>query len=170
MKKVLVLALVLALAGCRGKSAAPSSSASSPAPPPAAATPLDYPIRPVPFTDVQFADEFWAPRLETNRTVSVPYALRMNEETGRVDNFRKAARLMTGPHKGRRFNDSDVYKAMEAAAYTLRHHPDAGHEKTLDDLIALLAKAPEPDGYLFTTRTNDPAHPAPGSGPERWSN
>jgi len=142
--------------GCRDKSAE--------------ARALDYPIRPVPFTAVRLTDAFWAPRLETNRTISVPYALRMNEETGRVDNFRKAARLMAGPHKGRRFNDSDVYKAMEAAAYTLRLHPDAGLEKTLDDLIALIAKAQEPDGYLFTTRTNDPAHPAPGSGPERWSN
>ncbi len=94
----------------------------------------------------------------------------MNEETGRVDNFRKAARLLTGPHKGRRFNDSDVYKSMEAAAYALRLRPDPVLEKTLDDLIALIARAQEPDGYLFTTRTNDPAHPAPGSGPERWSN
>ncbi len=167
----LVILVVAALAHCRGKSdksapaapdSAPSGSSSSPA--------LDYPIRPVPFTHVELTDEFWAPRLETNRTVSVPYALRMNEETGRVDNFRKAARLMTGPHKGRRFNDSDVYKAMEAAAYTLRLHPDAALEKTLDDLIDLISRAQEPDGYLFTTRTNDPAHPAPGSGPERWSN
>jgi DUF1680 family protein len=149
----------LPLAGCQGRNAGPSGSAA-----------LDYPIRPVPFTQVKLADAFWAPRLETNRTVSVPYALRMNEETGRVDNFRKSARLMTGPHKGRRFNDSDVYKAMEAAAYTLRLHPDAALDKTLDDLIALIAKAQEPDGYLFTARTNDPAHPAPGSGPERWSN
>jgi DUF1680 family protein len=155
----LALLAALPLAGCQGRSAGPSGSAA-----------LDYPIRPVPFTQVKLADAFWAPRLETNRTVSVPYALRMNEETGRVDNFRKAARLMTGPHKGRRFNDSDVYKAMEAAAYTLRLHPDAALDKTLDDLIALIAKAQEPDGYLFTARTNDPAHPAPGSGPERWSN
>ncbi len=151
-----LLVLTLALTGCRGQSAAPAA--------------LDYPIRPVPFTQVKLTDVFWAPRLETNRTVSVPYALRMNEETGRVDNFRKAARLMTGPHKGRRFNDSDVYKSMEAAAYTLRLHPDPALEKTLDDLIAIIAKAQEPDGYLFTARTNDPAHPAPGSGPERWSN
>jgi DUF1680 family protein len=145
-----------ALVGCRDKNPAPSA--------------LDYPIRPVPFTQVKLTDSFWAPRLETNRAVSVPYALRMNEESGRVDNFRKAARLITGPHKGRRFNDSDVYKSMEAAAYTLRLHPDPALEKTLDDLIALIARAQEPDGYLFTTRTNDPAHPAPGSGPERWSN
>ncbi|OGD17864.1 MAG: six-hairpin glycosidase [Candidatus Aminicenantes bacterium RBG_16_63_14] len=153
---VLLSLFALALAGCRGQSAAPAA--------------LDYPILPVPFTQVELTDPFWAPRLETNRTVSVPYALWMNEETGRVDNFRKAARLMTGPHKGRRFNDSDVYKTMEAAAYTLRLHPDAALEKILDTLIALIAQAQEPDGYLFTTRTNDPAHPAPGSGPERWSN
>jgi hypothetical protein len=156
----------LVLTACRDKGEGRASPAAS-APAPAVS---DYPIRPVPFTDVTLTDAFWSPRLETNRTVSVPYALRMNEETGRVDNFRKAARLMTGPHKGRRFNDSDVYKAMEAAAYTLRLHPDAALDKTLDDLIALVARAQEPDGYLFTTRTNDPAHPAPGAGPERWSN
>jgi DUF1680 family protein len=153
---VWIILAVLGSASCRGRDAGPAAS--------------DYPIRPVPFTQVEFTDAFWAPRLETNRAVSVPYALRMNEETGRVDNFRKAARLMSGPHKGRRFNDSDVYKAMEAAAYTLRLHPDPALDRTLDDLIALIARAQEPDGYLFTTRTNDPAHPAPGSGPERWSN
>jgi len=153
---VWIILAVLGLAACRGRDAGPAAS--------------DYPIRPVPFTQVKFTDAFWAPRLETNRAVSIPYALRMNEETGRVDNFRKAARLMSGPHKGRRFNDSDVYKAMEAAAYTLRLHPDPALDRTLDDLIALIARAQEPDGYLFTTRTNDPAHPAPGSGPERWSN
>jgi len=153
---VFISFLAFALFGCRGKSAAPAA--------------LDYPIRPVPFTQVKLTDSFWAPRLETNRAVSVPYALRMNEETGRVGNFRKAARLMTGPHQGRRFNDSDVYKAMEAAAYTLRLHSDPALEKTLDDLIVIIAKAQEPDGYLYTTRTNDPAHPAPGAGPVRWSN
>jgi DUF1680 family protein len=150
------------LPGCRNRSAVPPE-----APEPEA---QDYPIRPVPFTEVRLADSFWAPRLETNRKVSVPYALRMNEETGRVDNFRKAARLMPGPHQGRRFNDSDVYKAMEAAAYTLSLHPDPALEKTLDTLVAIVAEAQEPDGYLFTTRTNDPANPAPGSGPARWSN
>jgi DUF1680 family protein len=130
----------------------------------------DYPIRPVPFTEVKIMDAFWAPRLETNRTVSVPYALKMNEDTGRVDNFRKAARLMTGPSKGKRYNDSDVYKAMEGAAYTLMLRPDPALRKQLDDLVAIIGKAQEPDGYLYTTRTIDPANPAPGAGRERWSN
>ncbi len=162
-----LILLAAFLPGCRGREAASPSPSAATAPVPAA---RDYPIRPVPFTQVEFTDAFWAPRLETNRTVSIPYALRMNEETGRVDNFRKAARLMAGPHRGRRFNDSDVYKSMEAAAYALRLRPDPALLKTLDELIALIARAQEPDGYLFTTRTNDPAHPAPGSGPERWSN
>lgn len=157
---VLLVAAALLLPGCRGRSAA--SGAAAPA--------RDYPLRPVPFTDVALTDAFWAPRLETNRTVSVPYALRMIEETGRVDNFRKAAHLLPGPTLGRRFNDSDVFKAMEAAAYTLRLRPDPALEKTLDDLVSLIAKAQEPDGYLYTTRTANPAHPAAGAGPERWSN
>ena len=131
----------------------PGGAASQNKPP---ALQQDYPVKPVPFTDVKLSDTFWAPRLETNRTVSVPYALKMNEETGRVDNFRKAAHLVAGPYKGKRYNDSDVYKAMEGAAYTLLLHADAGLEKTLDDLVALIGKAQEPDGYLYTTRTADP--------------
>ncbi len=134
--------------------------------PPAA----DYPIRPVPFTKVKVTDAFWAPKMETNRTVTVPYALRMNEETGRVDNFRKAAGLMKGPYQGKRYNDSDIYKVMEGAAYTLMLHPDPALKKTLDGLIAIIAKAQEADGYLYTTRTIDPKNPAPGAGAERWSN
>jgi len=130
----------------------------------------DYPIRPVPFTDVHLNDVFWAPRMETNRTVTIPFAFQKNEETGRVDNFRKAAGLMKGAFEGRRFNDSDVFKAMEGAAYTLMLKSDPKLEATLDDLIAVIGKAQEPDGYLFTNRTIDPAHPAPGAGAERWSN
>ena len=130
----------------------------------------DYPIHPVPFTQVKVNDVFWAPKIELNRAVTVPFALQKNEETGRVDNFRKAAGLMKGPFQGKRYNDSDVYKAMEGAAYTLMLRPDPKLEKTLDDLIAVIAKAQEPDGYLYTTRTIDPKNPAPGAGAERWSN
>ena len=130
----------------------------------------DYPIQPVPFTAVAVDDVFWAPKIETNRAVTIPFALKMNEETGRVNNFRKAAGLMKGAFEGRRFNDSDVFKVMEGAAYTLMLKPDPKLEETLDGLIAVIGKAQEPDGYLFTNRTIDPKHPAPGSGPERWSN
>ncbi len=128
----------------------------------------DYPIRPIPFTQVRFTDRFWLPRLETNRTVTLPTLFRMDEVTGRVDNLRKAAGMMEGPFSGRRFNDSDVFKAMEAAAYSLASHPDPVLENEMDALTGIIAAAQEEDGYLYAARTVDPDHPAPGAGAERW--
>jgi DUF1680 family protein len=130
----------------------------------------DYPIQPVDYAKVRLTDEFWAPRIETNRVVTIPYLFKMNEESGRVDNFRLAAGFKKGKHTGKRYNDSDVFKAMEAAALSLRVHPDPALKRKLDDLIGLIGKAQEPDGYIYTTRTIDPVNPAPGAGRERWSN
>ncbi len=153
-----LMASILIFSGCEKPPARPESAGS------------DYPIQPVNFWEVKVTDEFWAPRMETNRLVTVPYLFRMNEETGRVDNFRIAAGLKTGKHTGKRYNDSDVYKAIEAAAYTLKTNPDPALKQQIDDLVALIGRAQESDGYLFTTRTIDPKNPAPGSGRERWSN
>lgn len=86
----------------------------------------DYPIRPTPFTAVKVTDGFWGARLETNRTVTVWYAFKKCEETGRIDNFAKAARQMPGSFRGTPFDDSDVYKVIEGAAYSLATHPDPG--------------------------------------------
>ncbi len=137
----------------------------------AAATPVspDYPIRPVPATDVRITDHFWAPKMEVNRTVTIPHIMRQNEVTGRVDNFLKAAHAIPGQYKGHRYDDTDVYKVIEAASYSLAAHPDPALDRKVDELIALVAKAQEPDGYIYSARTADPAHPAPGAGPERWS-
>jgi hypothetical protein len=135
---------------------------------PAAVLQKDYPIRPVPFTQVRVADSFWLPRLETNRIATIPFLFKKNEETGRVDNFAIAGGLMKGKYKGERYNDTDVYKPIEGAAYSLMVHPDAALDKALDEVIAKIAAAQESDGYLFTARTCDPAHPQPGIGPERW--
>jgi hypothetical protein len=129
----------------------------------------DYPIRPVPLSAVRFTDDFWRPRLEINRTVTIPHILRRNEITGRVDNFLKAARRKDGPYQGQRYNDTDVYKVIEAASFSLVNHPDAALDGKLDELVAAIAAAQEPDGYLYTPRTVDPKNPAPGAGPERWS-
>lgn len=129
----------------------------------------DYPIQPVAFTEVQITDGFWLPRMETNRTVTIPFAFKKCEETGRIDNFAKAGGLMPGEFEGRRYNDSDVFKIMEGAAYSLSLHPDPELERYMDDLIAKVAAAQEDDGYLFTARTINPENPAPGSGQERWS-
>jgi uncharacterized protein len=128
----------------------------------------DYPIRPVDFTRVKITDKFWAPKMETNRAVTIPFAMKKNEETGRVDNFRKAARLMKGAYQGKRYNDTDVYKVIEGASYSLLLHPDPALKKQLDDLIKIIGAAQEPDGYLYAARTVDPKNTPPGAGPERW--
>ena len=127
-----------------------------------------YPIRPVDHADVVLTDGFWRDRLETNRTASIPHILRQNEITGRVANFERAAGLKTGKYEGRRFNDTDIYKAIEAASYSLKRTPDPALSAALNRLIDLIAKSQEPDGYLMPARTIDPANPAPGMGPERW--
>ncbi|UCD75123.1 MAG: glycoside hydrolase family 127 protein [Phycisphaerales bacterium] len=126
-------------------------------------------LTPVPFTDVHIRDRFWSPRLETNRTVTIPYCFDKCDETGRLDNFAKAGGLMDGEFIGIRFNDSDVFKVIEAAAYSLSVKRDPELEKFLDDLISNIADAQEDDGYLFTTRTIDPDNPAGASGDTRWS-
>jgi DUF1680 family protein len=132
------------------------------------ALPRDYPIRAVPLTAVTIDDGFWAPKLEINRTVTIPHILKENDDTGRVANFEKAAGRKTGAYEGRRFNDTDVYKIIEAASYSLALVPDPRLSTRLDELIQLIAESQEKDGYLFPARTIDPQHPAPGVGPERW--
>jgi len=129
----------------------------------------DYPITAVPLTAVKITDKFWAPKREINRTVTIPHIMQQNELTGRIDNFLKAAKKKSGPYQGQRYNDTDVYKIIEAASWSLATHPDPQLDKKVDDLIAIVAAAQEPDGYLYTPRSVDPANPAPGAGPERWS-
>jgi len=129
----------------------------------------DYPVQPVPFTDVQITDSFWAPRIETNRKVTIPYELNKCEETGRITNFAIAGGLMEGKFEGIRFNDSDVSKVIEGASYSLSLAPDAKLDKYLDEVIAKMAAAQEEDGYLYTCRTIDPKHLPGGTGETRWS-
>ena len=128
----------------------------------------DYPIRPVPFTAVQVNDGFWLPRIETNRTVTIPASFERCRTTGRVHNFEMAA-----ARKGKfcttyPFDDTDIYKTIEGASYSLAVHPDAALASYLDSLIELIGKAQEPDGYLYTARTIDPTHVHEWAGPERW--
>jgi DUF1680 family protein len=131
----------------------------------------DYPFVPTPFTAVSFDDRFWLPRLDTNRRVTIPYDFEKCEQTGRVDNFLKAAGRVEGPHTGLVFNDSDIYKTIEGASFSLQVHPDPELDAYLDGLIAKVGTAQEPDGYLYTARTIDPdAVSAEREGLERWSN
>ena len=91
-----------------------------------------------------------------------------------MDNFIRAAKALRGEsfenHKypPYPFDDTDVYKVIEGASYTLSVHPDPQLEAYIDDLIAKIGAAQEKDGYLYTARTIDPAHPHPWSGNQRW--
>jgi DUF1680 family protein len=117
---------------------------------------------------VRVTGGFWAQKIETNRTVTIPHIFEQNETTGRTDNLRKGAGLKTGDYVGRRFNDTDVYKIIEAASFSLIQHPDPALSAKIDDLAAIIAKAQQPDGYLMPARTINPQKPAPGLGDARW--
>ncbi|HSW46203.1 MAG TPA: beta-L-arabinofuranosidase domain-containing protein [Phycisphaerae bacterium] len=110
-------------------------------------------LQAVPFDHVTIDDAFWKPRIETNRTVTLPHNLKWCEDTGRISNFAKAGKLMPGQFEGTYFNDSDVYKVLEGAAYTLAQHPDKELEERIDAIIDKIAAAQQPDGYLMTYYT-----------------
>ena len=137
------------------------------------ATQSDYSVKPVPFTSVKLTDGFWAPRIETNRTVTIPFAFEKCEETGRVDLFVRAAKALKGEPVDKKppgypFDDTDVYKVLEGASYALSVKPDPKLEAYVDGLIAKIAAAQEPDGYIYTTRTIDAENPHPWAGKTRW--
>jgi uncharacterized protein len=129
----------------------------------------DYPFQPVAFTDVQLTDSFWAPRIETNRRITIPVCFRRCEETGRIDNFKKAAGRVEGEFEGLRYDDSDVFKVIEGAAYSLAVHPDPELESYLDELIDNIAAAQEDDGYILALRTVGAGGDLDRIGEERWS-
>jgi hypothetical protein len=113
------------------------------------------PVTPVPFTAAHVNDAFWAPKIEINRTATIPSAFKQCEINGRIDNFALAAGKIKGEHKGDYpFDDTDVYKVIEGASYALAVKYDARLDAYLDSVIALIAGAQEPDGYLCTCLTN----------------
>ena len=128
-----------------------------------------YPIDPVPFTSVKVTDHFWGQRLKTSREVTIPLAFRKSEETGRIKNFEKAAHPSEDYKvEGFSFDDTDIYKTIEGASYSLQTYPDKRLEKYIDSILAIVATAQEPDGYLYTARTMNPKHPHDWAGKERW--
>ncbi len=128
-----------------------------------------YPFDPVPFTSVKVTDSFWGQRLKASREVTIPLAFAKCEESGRYENFVKAAH----PSKdykveGLSFDDTDVYKTIEGASYLLQTYPDPKLEAYIDSVLAVVAPAQEPDGYLFTARTMNPDRPHEWAGSKRW--
>lgn len=128
-----------------------------------------YPIDPVPFTSVKVTDNFWGQRLQASREVTIPLAFSKCEETGRYENFVKAAHPSdTYKVEGFSFDDTDVYKTIEGASYSLQTYPDKKPQKYIDSVLVIVAGAQEPDGYLYTARTMNPKHPHNWAGKERW--
>ena len=135
-----------------------------------------YPISPVPFTAVKVTPgTFWGQRLEASRRVTVPLAFSKCESEGRYRNFENAAAHLADPSKvfkvngvGYSFDDTDPYKTLEGAAYILQTYPDKQLEAYCDSVIDIIGKAQEPDGYLYTARTQNPSDPHHWAGPKRW--
>lgn len=128
-----------------------------------------YPISPVPFTDVKVTDHFWGQRLKASREVTIPLAFSKCEETGRYENFVKAANPSESYKvEGFSFDDTDVYKTIEGASYSMQTYPDKKLDRYIDSVLRIVEKAQEPDGYLYTSRTMNPKHPHSWAGSKRW--
>lgn len=131
----------------------------------------EYPINGVSFSDVQVNDIFWLPKIETNRKATIPASFQKCEETGRLENFLIAGGKMEGTVRGDMpFDDTDVYKIIEGASYSMTTIPDPKLDAYVDSLIEIIGIGQEEDGYLTTWKTIDPTHsPAEWCPPgERW--
>jgi uncharacterized protein len=128
----------------------------------------DYPILPISSKQVKLEDSFWKERIRVNNEVTIPYCFQKCEETHRIANFEVAGGLIKGTFEGIRYNDSDVYKIIEGAAYSLQQKYDPKLDAYLDSLIFKIAAAQEDDGYLYTIRTIKGDSVSEREGKERW--
>lgn len=111
----------------------------------------------IPMENIRVQDDFWGRFMETARTKIIPYQWEaLNDRVPGaapsycMRNFRVASGQEEGVFGGCVFQDSDVAKWIEAAAFSLIHHPDPDLEKTVDGAVDLIVSAQQPDGYLDT--------------------
>ena len=114
-------------------------------------------IREIPLNRVRITDAFWSPRQRLMTDVTIPYMEKIlrdevpgAEKSHAISNFRMAAGEETGEFYGMVFQDSDVAKWLEAAAYSLALKPDKELEARVDAVVALIGRCQQPDGYLNT--------------------
>ncbi len=120
-------------------------------------------MEPVSFSQVNINDSFWKPAMDKVATTTIQACIFQTEtKTPRIRNFEKVARKKNEKHEGIFYDDSDVFKALEAIAYSLKNHPDAALEAKADEWIDKIAAAQLDDGYLNTYYTL-------GRLNERWS-
>jgi uncharacterized protein len=120
-------------------------------------------LKPVPVDAVTLTDTFWAPRIARNRVTTIPGQYELLATTGRLENFKRVAGPSDKAYEGIFFNDSDVYKWLEAAAWSLATHPDPDLDALCDEVIWLIGAAQDSDGYLDTYFSLERKR-------ERWSN
>ena len=113
--------------------------------------------KPLPLTGMQVTDRFFAPRIDLVRTQMLPYQwealndrLKDTEPSHCIENFRIAAGISRGEYHGMVFQDSDLYKWLEAVAYQLAVRPDPSLREAADSAIRLIGQAQTPEGYLNT--------------------
>ncbi|HZY83083.1 MAG TPA: beta-L-arabinofuranosidase domain-containing protein [Cyclobacteriaceae bacterium] len=111
-------------------------------------------MEPVSFSQVRVADSFWTPAMDKVATTTLQACIFQTEvKTPRIRNFEKVARKQNEKHEGIFYDDSDVFKALEAIAYSLKNHPDPTLEAKADEWIDKIAAAQLDDGYLNTYYT-----------------
>lgn len=98
---------------------------------------------------VEMVGGFWAPRLKTHHEVTIPHALDALEKDGHVTNFDKAAGVFDGALRGHGAFDSDLYKALEGAVYSLKHFPDPALSARVDKILDRIIAAQQKDGFLI---------------------
>jgi DUF1680 family protein len=140
----------------------------------------DFVIAAPSIRQVQLTDSFWQPRIRQNSSVTIPAVMAKLRETGRIKNFTNAARVLSAKSESEEFcsafpfDDSDVYKFLEAGSYALlnmKDKPEADAlDAMLDSLIVTVSQAQEVDGYLYTARTMNPVNMPEMSGKERFIN
>ena len=166
----LTMSVLLITAGCMAKSKTVTRS-------------NGYPITQVPFTAVKVTpNTFWGDRIHAAREVTIPLAFSKCESEHRYKNFEMAAYTLQHPNHpglqtkewdvskfmGFSFDDTDVYKTIEGASYVLQTYPDEKLKAYIDSVLDVVGAAQEPDGYLYTARTINPAHPHHWAGKKRW--
>jgi len=115
-------------------------------------------FEPVSFSKVNITDYFWKPKIDLVSSVTIKACVYQTETaTPRIKNFQNVAKKSGAKHQGIFYDDSDVYKALEAIAYSLKDNPDPNLEQKADEWIDIIAAAQQPDGYLNTFYTlNEP--------------
>ncbi|MBN1117983.1 MAG: glycoside hydrolase family 127 protein [Bacteroidales bacterium] len=132
-----------------------------------------YPRKAVNLNFVELTDSFWLPKIKTIQNTTIKYAFDKITEEGRLDNFLIAGGKLKGKTRGKMpFDDTDVYKIIEGASYSIISSPDPILEAYIDSVINIIATGQEDDGYLTTWKTIDPMNPPawwvePGG---RWEN